>query len=77
MLYKSNKLNEEGWKLAQNKDKKLRELAIKAGVENDYEKAKELLYNSFACKSDAASRFVMHLFCIEDHNYRRGSRFDI
>lgn len=35
-------LTEESWKRALERDKKLKELAIKAGVEDNFERAKEL-----------------------------------
>lgn len=35
-------LNEESWKRALEREPKLKNLATKAGVENNYERAKEL-----------------------------------
>ncbi len=69
MLYN---LSEDAWKRAVEKDKKLKELAIKAGVDNNYERAKKL-NGCFAwncgdgvVKSEEERELAMYLFCIED-----------
>ena len=65
-------INEKSWEQALKKDEKLRGLAIKAGVKNDYKRAKEL-NGCFAlnCGDDvvrceAERDLAKYLFCIED-----------
>lgn len=65
-------LNEESWKRALERDKKLKDLAIKAGVENNYERAKELNgcfawnWGDGVVKSEEERDLAQYLFCIED-----------
>lgn len=65
-------LNEESWKRALERDPKLKNLATKAGVENNYERAKEL-NGCFAwncgdnvVKSKEERELAEYMFCIED-----------
>lgn len=67
-------LNEESWKRALERDKKLKDLAIKAGVENNYERAKKL-NGCFAwnggldvVKSKEESELAKYMFCIHDED---------
>lgn len=65
-------LNEESWRRALERDQKLKDLAIKAGVENNYERAKELNgcfawnCNHDVVKSKEESELAMYMFCMED-----------
>ena len=65
-------LNEDSWKRALERDPKLKNLATKAGVENNYERAKEL-NGCFAwncgdnvVKSKEERELAEYMFCIED-----------
>ena len=65
-------LTEESWRRALQRDQKLKELAIKAGVQNNLKRAKEL-NGCFASncgkdvvKSKEESDLAKYLFCIED-----------
>lgn len=67
-------LNETSWKRALERDSKLKDLAIKAGVVDNYERAKEL-NGCFAwncgrdvVKSKEESDLAMYMFCINDEN---------
>ena len=66
--------NEKTWKQALEKDPKLKELAVKAGVENNVERAKEL-NGCFAwncghgvVKSEAEQDLAQYMFCIDDND---------
>ena len=65
-------LSAESWKRALERDKKLKDLAVKAGVENNFERAKEL-NGCFAwncgqdvVKSKEESELAKYMFCIDD-----------
>ena len=67
-------LNEETWKQALEKYPKLRELAVKADIENDVERAKKL-NGCFALncgdgvvKSEAERELALYMFCIDDND---------
>lgn len=67
-------ITKESWKRAIERDAKLKELAIKAGVENNYERAKEL-NNCFAWNcgmnvvhSKEENELAIYMFCIEDED---------
>ena len=71
-VFMLHNLNEESWKCALERDSKLKELAIKAGVENNYQRAKEL-NGCFAfnggrdvVKSEEEKKLAIYMFCIED-----------
>ena len=67
-------INEESWKMALERDEKLKDLAIKAGVENNYERAKKLnCCFTWNCGQDVVnskeeSDLAMYLFCIKDED---------
>ncbi len=76
MLYN---LTEESWKRALDKDPKLKDLAIKAGVENNFERAKEL-NGCFAwncgdgvVKSEEERNLAQYMFCMSDEDDLRES----
>ena len=69
-------LTEESWKRALERDPKLKELAIKAGVENNFERAEEL-NGCFAwncgmdvVKSKEESELAKYMFCIHENGLK-------
>lgn len=75
MLSSYNKTAEEWskiWKRALEDDAKLKDLAVKAGVENNPERAKqlnrcfELDFGIHVCKSKEEQDLAQYLFCMTD-----------
>lgn len=67
-------LNEESWNRALENDPKLKDLATKAGIVNNYERAKEL-NGCFALNcgddvvnSEAERELARYMFCVTDEN---------
>ena len=67
-------LSKESWERTLERDKKLKDLAVKAGVANNYERAKEL-NGCFAfnggdnvVKSEEERDLALYMFCIEDED---------
>ena len=61
--------NESEWKMALEKDAKLSQLAVAAGIENNFKRAKEL-NGCIACdcgdgviKNEAERKLAMYMFC--------------
>ena len=61
--------SKEAWKMAMEKDPKLKKLAIEAGCENDPERLNELKgafawnFGQGVCKTEAERELCMYLFC--------------
>lgn len=65
-------ITEESWKKAIQGDSKLKELATKAGVENNYQRVVELNgcfafnFGRSVTKSNEERQLAMYMFCIDD-----------